>query len=85
MHDSYTVSILVAGIGALFAALGKVALELLRRGDKAHADIVALWAERLEDSEARADEWRQLAHEERDVTGQAVSIAAGNASREVKP
>lgn len=63
----------------LFGVLGKVALELLRRGDKAHADIVALWAQRFTDSESRAEEWRALAHEEHSVTKDAVTVAKGKA------
>jgi hypothetical protein len=77
----YIVTALATCVGVLFAALGKVALELLRRGDQAHADIVALWQQRLMDSEARAEEWRALALEEHGVTKDAVDVAKARAPK----
>ena len=70
--EPYIVTLLIGGIAALFGALGKVALELLKRGDRAHAEIVAQWEARLQDSENRCEEWRQLALAEHTTTREAV-------------
>lgn len=73
--QSYVISTLVAAVSFLFAALGKVALELIKRGDRAHEEIIEQWRLRLVDSEARAEEWRNLAIEEYRVAEEAVKMA----------
>lgn len=82
----YITTLLVGAISFLFTVVGKVGLELLKRSDKAHAeivaqyeqrilDVVAQWKERLEESERRGDEWRDLARAEHSVTKDAVDVA----------
>lgn len=75
MQEQYIVTALSAAVSVLFGVLGKVALELLKRGDKAHAEIVAQWEARLRDSEHRAEEWRALALAESQTTQDAVTVA----------
>ncbi len=74
--NGYIITAAFGAIAVLFGALGKIALELLKRTDAAHAREIALYQLWLEEERKRGDEWRQLAHAERDVTSEAVSVAA---------
>jgi hypothetical protein len=61
----YTVAILVSAVAALFAALGKMALILLQRTDRAHEaekqTIVAAYTERLVEKDEECERERERA------------------------